>query len=131
MEDGDAIFGLAQRFAASANLVHASFDPCLREILSDAHSWLAVAECERQVVGYCLGFDRWCLSIHGRAAWLDEIMVKPLWRRRGVGRELLTAFEGWARARCSRTVGLGTREAWPFFEAMGYEEQSCLLQKAL
>jgi len=129
--DGDFLFDLVQRFAASARPSRAAFDRALGSLLSDPSTWLAIAECDRIAAGYCLGFDHYTLAASGRVAWIEEIMVRSVWRRRGVARALLAAFETWARARGCRMAAAATREGWPLFEAMDYEEKAYLLQKAL
>ena len=129
--DGDFLFDLVQRFAASARPSRAAFDRALGSLLSDPSTWLAIAECDRIAAGYCLGFDHYTLAASGRVAWVEEIMVKSVWRRKGVGRDLLTAFETWARARGSKMAVVATREGWPFFEALNYEERAYLFQKPL
>jgi len=129
--DGELLFDLVQRFATSAKPDRRAFDLVLQNLISDPSTWLAVAEHDRGLTGYCLGFDHYTLTASGRVAWIEEIMVKSVWRRKGVGRDLLTAFESWARARGSRMAVVATREAWPFFEALDYEERAFLFQKPL
>ncbi|HTP24287.1 MAG TPA: GNAT family N-acetyltransferase [Anaeromyxobacteraceae bacterium] len=129
--DGEYLFDLAHPFAASARRSRGAFDLALNSLLCEPSAWLAVAESDTGVIGYCLGFDRFTLAASGRVAWIDEVMVRSVWRRKGVGRQLLTAFEEWARARGSRMVAIATRESWPFFEALDYEETAYLLRKAL
>jgi len=129
--DCEHLFDLAHRFAASARRSRGAFDLALNSLLCDPSTWLAVAESSKGVTGYCLGFDRFTLAASGRVAWVEEVMVRAVWRRKGVGRQLLTAFEEWARARGSRMVAVATRESWPFFEALDYEETAMMLRKAL
>ncbi|HTP51404.1 MAG TPA: GNAT family N-acetyltransferase [Anaeromyxobacteraceae bacterium] len=129
--DSEYLFDLTHSFAASARRSRGAFGLALNSILCDPSAWLAVAESETGVIGYCLGFDRFTLAASGRVAWIEEVMVRSVWRRKGVGRQLLTAFEEWARARGSRMVALATRESWPFFDALNYEETAFMYRKAL
>jgi len=130
-EDADDIHAMVQRFAPRAQRDRGVFDLNLERVLSDPSTWLAVAQCGRVVTGYCLGFDHYTLAAGGRMAWFEEIMVRPVWRRKGIGRALLLSFEAWARARGSRMVAVATREGWPFFEALAYEESAFLFRKPL
>ena len=92
---------------------------------------MAVAESGKVVTGCCLGFDRFTLAASGRVAWVEEVLVRSVRRRKGIGRRLLTAFEEWARARGSKMVAVAARESWPFFEALDYEEMAFMYRKAL
>ena len=129
--DGEYLFDLAHRFAASARRSRGAFDLALNSLLCDPSSWLAVAESDKILTGYCLGFDRFTLAASGRVAWVEEVMVRSVWRRKGVGRQLVAAFEEWARARGSKMVAVATRDSWPFFEGLDYEETALMLRKAL
>ena len=129
--DSEGLYDLVQRFAATSRPDREAFEKALGALLSDGSTWLAVAEHDQVLTGYCLGYDHYTLAASGRVAWIEEIMVKSVWRRKGVGRDLLSAFETWARARGSKVAVVATREAWPFFEALDYEERAYLFQKSL
>lgn len=55
--DADVLFGLAERFATSFRPAREAFEASFRHLLADDAAWLAVAETDGAVVGYCLGFD--------------------------------------------------------------------------
>ncbi len=59
------------------------------------------------------------------AALLEDVVVDPSWRGRGIGRRLLEDLEGWARAQgASRLQLLADRENAPalrFYDAVGWE----------
>ena len=128
--DGDAVFALVELLTAFKPKRDA-FNEALKRLLCDDSAWLSVAERSGIVVGYCLGFDHDTLRANGRVSWVEEIMVKPELRRTGIGRALMTAFEEWARSRGSKSVGLATRRAAPFYLALGYEESATCYRRAL
>lgn len=130
-EDAPALFELLTQFAVSFAPEREGFETCLDQLLQDESAWLAVAEVERQVVGYCLGFDHYALYANGRVSWVEEIMVQADMRRRGIGRALMEAFEAWARSRASILTALATRRAAPFYTALEYEESATYFRKLL
>jgi GNAT superfamily N-acetyltransferase len=56
----------------------------------------------------------------GRTAWVDELLVIESLRGRGIGRQLMDAFEQWAQDRRCVLVSLATRGAAAFYEHRGY-----------
>ncbi len=129
--DEDVLFGLAQRFATSFLPNREAFDDAFGRLLRDEAAWLAVAEHDGAVMGYCLGFDHFTFYANGRVSWVEEIMVGEDWRRQGAGAQLMSAFEAWARSRGSKLVALATRRASSFYAALGYEDSATYFRKAL
>lgn len=129
--DFDSLFALLEQFATSFVPDRESFEGCVGHLLADGSAWLAVAEYDGEIVGYCLGFDHYALYANGRVSWVEEITVKEGLRRMGIGRALMAAFETWAQSRGSRLVALATRRAAPFYEALGYEESAVYFRKLL
>ena len=84
-----------------------------------------------QVVGYCLGFDHYAFYTNGRTSFIEEIMVREDFRKHGVGKELIRCFEQWSISRGSKLVGLVTRRAAPFYEAIGYESSGTFFRRLL
>ena len=70
-----------------------------------------------------------------RWAVLDGIAVTRAWQRRGVGRALTGAAEGWARTQGARWVELVVYDfnanARAFYEALGYLPTSMKLRKPM
>lgn len=131
LADADPLFELAEQFAASFRPQREAFDISLRALEADPAAWLAVAEQEGEIVGYCLGFGHFTFFANGRVAWVEEITVRPECRRQGIGAQLMEAFEEWARSCGAKLVALATRRAAPFYTALGYEESASYFRKVL
>ena len=73
--------------------------------------------------------------VPGLRCSVEELVVAPAVRRRGVGRALMAAVEAWARrqgaASVVLTVWAGNRAAAAFYEALGYGELSRVLERRL
>jgi GNAT superfamily N-acetyltransferase len=129
--DGDALFLLLVDFAVTFVPERSVFEVSLREILADEDANLSVAVLDGQVVGYCLGFDHYAFYTNGRTSFVEEIMVREDLRKHGVGRQLIRCFEQWSISRGSKLVGLFTRRAAPFYEAIGYESSGTFFRRLL
>ena len=129
--DADALFLLVKDFAVTFVPERSAFENSLREILADEDANLTVAVVEGQVVGYCLGFEHYAFYANGRISSVEEIMVREDLRKHGVGRQLITGFEQWSVSRGSKLVGLFTRRAAPFYEAIGYESSGTFFRRLL
>ena len=66
---------------------------------------------------------------------IDDIVVLPSWRRRGIGARLARAAENWASERGAAWLELGVydfnADARAFYEALGYLPVSTKLRKPL
>jgi GNAT superfamily N-acetyltransferase len=129
--DAEAILALAKPFATSFVVDDQAFYRAFSELLASPQAHLAVAEADRQLFGYVLGFDHETFFANGRVAWVEEIMVSELFRRQGIGQLLMQEFETWAVQRGSKLVALATRRAAPFYKALGYEESAMYFRKLL
>ena len=127
--DFDELFDLVQRFASSFVPERPAFNESVQALLGRDDVWLAGAEASGVLVGYCLGFEHLTFYASGRVAWVEEVMVAESFRRHGIGRALMREFEAWARSRGSRLIGLATRRAAPFYEALGYEASATYFRK--
>lgn len=128
-QDGPALFLLARAFATSFAVDQAAFERAFGEMLMHPEAFLAVAEADGKVIGYVLGFDHLTFFANGRVAWVEEIMVGEAFRRQGIGRHLMEAFEAWATAREAKMIALATRRAADFYGALGYEESAAYFRK--
>ena len=132
-EPGDklAVFQLARAFATSFAVERPAFERSFGALLTHPEAFLAVAEVGNEVAGYLLGFDHLAFFASGRVAWIEEIMVSEMFRRHGVGRKLMEAFEAWAKEREVKQIALATRRASDFYKALGYEESAVYFRKLL
>ena len=127
----DSLFSLASDFAMSFTLDEEAFRSSALGLLEREDAWLRGAFTSNTLVGYALGFDHLTLFANGRVSWLEEIMVAEDYRRRGVGRALMVAFESWAGSRGSKLIALATRRAASFYEALGYEASATYYRRVL
>ena len=131
LEDMKSVYPLAQEMATSFEVQENSFKDSYEEILSEECSVCLVAEKERKVIGYLIGFDHKAFYANGRVSWVEEIFVTPENRNEDIGRELMNSFEGWCVERNSRLIGLATRRASEFYKALDYEESATFFRKII
>jgi GNAT superfamily N-acetyltransferase len=129
--DVGAVLSLARLFATTFALDEGAFRRSYSALVATAGARLLVAESGTRIVGYLLGFDHDTFFANGRVAWVEEVMVDESYRRRGIGEALMRELEAWARSRECRLVGLATRRAAAFYEAIGYEESAVYFRKIL
>ena len=119
-EDVDSIarlsevgFGRFYRFDWQANA------RALCEAVAAGRAFVAVAEADGQVVGYC-NLRSWPAG-----GWVDQIVVSGVMRRQGVGRALIEAVIREAAKRRQWKLSLITSDGDPevrsFFEHCGWE----------
>ena len=130
-DDAAKVFSLASDLSTSFDVEERRFEASYQQVLTDDHALLLVVEDDKEVVGYCLGFDHPTFFANGRVAWVEEMMVSSSHRRKGVGRSLMTAFERWSAGRGAKLVALATRRAAEFYRAVGYEESATYFRKLL
>ena len=131
VDDAEELFVLVQDFATSFLPDKLAFENCLRQIITDESANLTVAILQERIVVYCLGFDHYAFYANGRVSRLEEIMVREDLRKRGIGRQLMDAFGEWCILRKSHLIGLATRRAAPFYEALDYENSAVFFRKLL
>ena len=108
-----------------------TFDAWLRE------NAVFVAEHAGSIVGIAHGGLRDApelpIFVPRRRGVIDGLVVDPGWRRRGVGKRLVEAFEAWAHAEGAPSVELNVYEfndgARRFYEALGYAPLRRTLRK--
>ncbi|KAI3605595.1 hypothetical protein D8I24_2387 [Cupriavidus necator H850] len=103
--------------------------PALLRLVSTPESALAAAQRERRLWvaergGELAGFA--LASRKGECGYLDEMDVHPDHGRRGIGRSLVGAVQGWARADGLRSLNLTTfaHLPWnaPFYASLGFRQ---------
>jgi GNAT superfamily N-acetyltransferase len=129
--DGDALFPLLQGFATSHPPERSAFNANLPRLVEAEHAELWVACADRQPIGYLLAFHLLTLYANGVVTEVQELMVDPAWRGRGIGRRLVDTVVESARARGSVEVTVPTRRAESFYEACGFEPTASYLKLEL
>jgi GNAT superfamily N-acetyltransferase len=114
--DADKVAGLAAELAQSFAFSRAGFDVSYPALLAGQDAHVLVAEDGGDCVGYLLGFCHLTFFANGPVGWVEEVLVRQEHRGRGIGRDLMSAFERWAA---------------PFYLALGYEESAAYLRKVL
>ena len=132
-EDGDlaAVAGLAGELAQSFAFCAERFRVTYPALLAADGTRLLLAADGPEVTGYLLGFRHLTFYANGPVAWVEEVVVRPGDRGRGVGGALMSAFEQWAVGEECALVALATRRAAPFYRAVGYEESAAYFRKVL
>lgn len=131
MNDCSALAGLVGSFPTPTAPSAQAFSAALQLKLPDPSSCLIVAEQNGELVGYVAGYAHPTFYAGGPTAWVDELLVAETCRGRGIGRQLMDAFENWARSRDSVLVSLATRGAAAFYEHLGYSSKAAYYKKYL
>lgn len=131
LEDREAVFEMAKQLSPAFVVDHAAFMISFDQIFTDSSIYLRVAEDSGKIIGYLLGWLRPAFYSNGLVAWVQEVVVEPELRRRGVGRQLMEDFETWAACRNARLVSLASRGAKDFYEAIGYVGGATYYKKRL
>jgi GNAT superfamily N-acetyltransferase len=112
--DADAVAGLAAELAQSFAFSPGKFRLTYPALLATDSACLLVAVDSQQCLGYLLGFQHLTFYANGPAAWVEEVCVRRPARGRGIGRDLMSAFERWAAGQGCALVALATRRAAAF-----------------
>ncbi|MBN4058205.1 GNAT family N-acetyltransferase [Mariprofundus ferrooxydans] len=128
-QDMDSVFAMAKDLATSFNVEYEAFCVSFHEVLHTSDACLLVAEKNKVVVAYLLGFEHAAFYANGRVSWVEEVYVNPHCRKEGLGRLLMDVFEKGAQQRSSRLVALSTRRAGDFYESLGYEASATYYKK--
>ncbi len=130
-QDVEAVLPLVVDFATSFDTDEYLFRESFFRLLHNQCALVLVAEEERCLIGYCLGFWHDTFYANGRVVWLEEIMVKTSHRRRGIGEAMMENFEAWGKKEGAVLSALATRRASSFYTAIGYEESASYFRKLL
>ncbi|MFW6162461.1 MAG: N-acetyltransferase family protein [Planctomycetota bacterium] len=108
-------------------------------ILADDDQALLLAEGDGEAVGLAHAAMResrdFPILVARRSAVVENLVVAPAWRRRGVGRRLMDAVEAWAQERGASEIELNVwefnRQAVGFYQVLGYQTVSRRMWKRL
>lgn len=129
--DADAIWPLTREFALSFTPDRDTFDAAFAALVERDDAFLAIGTRASGAVGYVLAVAHPTLFANAPVVWVEELMVREVERRSGIGRALMDAVETWARDRGAAYVSLATRRAADFYAALGYEESATFFRKLL
>jgi GNAT superfamily N-acetyltransferase len=129
--DADQLFPLVEQFATSYRPDRVAFDRHFPLLLATGHAGCFVAELDGQIVGYALAFQLVTLYANGIVVELQELMVAPAARGRGIGRGLVDAVLAWARAAGAVEVTVPTRRAREYYLRLGFEETATYFKRTL
>lgn len=129
--DHGAIFQLAKSLAMTFSVEEQPFSKLFENVLANDSVCLALAEVDREVIGYVLGTVRPAFYANGLVGWVEELVVAKQFRGRGVGRQLMDHFEQWASVFRCPVIALATRRAGDFYSAIGYEESAIYYRKLI
>jgi GNAT superfamily N-acetyltransferase len=129
--DIDGVAALAAELALSFEFSPERFRVSYPGLLAADGARLLLAVDGSEYAGYLLAFRHLTFYANGPVAWVEEIVVRDRDRRRGIGRALMDAVEGWAAAEGCALVALATRRAAAFYSDLGYEESASYFRKLL
>jgi GNAT superfamily N-acetyltransferase len=113
---------LAELFAIETEFKvdRAKQERALRMIIERPSAFAWVAEAGGQVVGMVTAQTVMSTAEGGESAWVEDVVVRNDWRKRGVGRKLIEAVGAWCEGRGITRMQLladGTNaEAMAFYE---------------
>jgi GNAT superfamily N-acetyltransferase len=125
------LLALVVQFPTPTPASSEDFAQSFRIKLKDPDSFIAVAELDSKLIGYIAGDAHETFYAGGKTAWVDEILVVPEERRRGVGRALMSEFENWAESSRCRLVGLATKNAAEFYHDLGFQTSAGYFKRYL
>ncbi|HTM21464.1 MAG TPA: GNAT family N-acetyltransferase, partial [Kofleriaceae bacterium] len=113
----------AAQLEAVCDLLHDAYwlTDVPREVVARAHlgspAWITA----RAPDGATVASAR-ATSDTARVAWIFDVIVRPDWRGRGLGEALVRLLLDHPVVRGARLVRLGTRDAQPLYQRMGFVE---------
>ncbi len=103
-------------------------------MLENERGCVLVAEAEGRVVGMCSGQLLISTAEGGLSLLVEDVVVQEQWRGRGVGRLLIEAISGWAKAnKVSRLQLLADRNNIPargFYRRLGWHTTELICLRA-
>lgn len=137
--DLPTMFEALREMAALEGLSHtfnATLDDYRRTLFEkQTNVGVIVAESEGAFAGFIIYFTDFAGYSGRQGLYIEDIFVKPEFRRRAIGRRLMQAIEGKAReggyARVRLAAVHTNTEARDFYKALGYTEipEALLIQK--
>jgi N-acetylglutamate synthase-like GNAT family acetyltransferase len=127
--DADDLFALLLQFAVTYRPERSAFDQHFPLLLRANDAELLVGLLDGTVVAYALAFRLLTLYANGPIMELQELMVDPACRNRGIGRKLVEAVVERARASGCVEVTVPTRRAAEYYISLGFTETAVYLKR--
>lgn len=125
-QDLEALTEMVHEHAAhedSASLCHFGGEAAREALFGPdpvLHALIAYQEDDPQMAAgavlYYPTFSSWSGT---SGIWIEDLYVRPPYRRSGLGRELLSCLRGRTTGRLEWDVREGNAEAWAFYESLG------------
>jgi GNAT superfamily N-acetyltransferase len=129
--DLEPVWLLAREFATSFEVERSSFQRTFSTVLGAHGTLCSIAEVNGCVVGYLFATLHPTFFANAPVTWVEELMVHPQYRRRGIGAALMADAERWSRDGKAAYIALATRRADDFYAGLEYEESATFYRKLL
>lgn len=129
--DAQRVLELLEEFATSYKPDPSAFVRHFPQLVRSHTAPFLVAEQSGRVIGYLLAFELLTLYANGVVVDVQELVVDPAARGRGIGRALVQALVERARREGSREITVPTRRAADFYEKLGFERTADYFKLAL
>jgi N-acetylglutamate synthase-like GNAT family acetyltransferase len=120
-KDQNRLFELLKQFAITRIPNQAEFDKNYPQVINDPNVFLKVAEIEGNVVGYYLAILQWTFYANGKVVLLQELMMDPDYRGKGIGSDLLKHAIETAKNSGAQEISLFTSRAPDYYPRFGFE----------
>lgn len=131
LQDEEELFSLAASLATSYKPNMNDYSTIFKDLLSDKHADIFIAETDSRLVGYVVAFHHSTFYANGVISWVEELFVKEEFRGKKIGKKLMELVEEKAYQRDSKLVALATRRASNFYKAIGYDDSAVYFKKTL
>jgi ribosomal protein S18 acetylase RimI-like enzyme len=91
--DLEQVWPMVNDFARSYRPQRSAYERSFGELLKRPDTLILVALNQGAIVGYLLGGYHGTFFANGPVAWIEELMVKEPFRRRGVATKLMSSAE--------------------------------------
>jgi GNAT superfamily N-acetyltransferase len=124
-EEIERVLGMYEWLFAPPGSLPPDWDPvyareALAETISGERSAVLVAEHQGELLGFATAYLELNSVRFGLRCWIEDLAVSPEHRSQGIGKALLDAAKGWARARGATHLeldsGEGRTDAHRFYE---------------
>jgi predicted N-acetyltransferase YhbS len=122
LDDRDRLYELLCQFVWSTTPDRQAFDRNFPAVVADPNTYLRVAEDNGVVLGYSLAVLQWTLYANGKIVLLQELMVDPEHRGKGIGGQLMQSVIDDAMQAGAREITVPTRRAKDYYPRFGFNE---------